>query len=261
MNSDKRRKEGWKSLVDDLQRRNRDLEDILSSLQCNSSAKAMERLHQLREGQLSSFPDEDEEGPSESSATVSNNDFEHDSGETQSLSRSRQTRPPLLSGQSHAIGGSSYDTPSFGIGCDSPNASALPPEEVTRQATSSFFSCASVYFYVIPPDACEDLIAKIYGQSTVSSKSDFCQLCAIAMVGAKYCTDVIPDSVRQRYFQLATLLLQDTVEEDPLFALRACICLSVYMVLDKMTSARVMLGRLNQWLSTSFAKLMCSYRP
>lgn len=221
----------------------------------------MERLHQLREGQLSSFPDEDEEGPSGSSATVSNNDFEHDSGETQSPSRSRQTRPPLLSGQSHATGGSSYDTPSFGIGCDSPNASALPPEEVTRQATSSFFPCASVYFYVMPPDACEDLIATIYRQSTVSSKSDFCQLCAIAAVGAKYCTDVIPDSVCQRYFQLTTLLLQDTVEEDPLAALRACICLSVYLVLDKMTSARVMLGRLNQWLSTSFAKLMCSYRP
>lgn len=85
----------------------------------------------------------------------------------------------------------------------------------------------------------------IYEQSTVSSKCDFCQLCAIAAVGAKYCTNGIPDSVCRRYFQLATLLLQDTIEDNPLAAMRVCICLSVYLVLDKMTSARAMLGRFN----------------
>lgn len=73
----------------------------------------------------------------------------------------------------------------------------MPEQEVTSQATSYFFSCADPYFYVMPSENCENLIGIIYEQSTISTKSDLCLLCAIAAVGAKYCTDRIPDWICQ----------------------------------------------------------------
>lgn len=208
----------------------------------------MERLQLLRgdQQQLPSFTDE--EDASGSSASASHHGSKHNSEESQSQGSSRQTCPPLVSWRSSETLRTRSDMSLFSIDDTSTiSASDLPPEEVTRQATSSFFPCAAAYFYVMSPDVCGDLTARVYDQSTVSSKSDFCQLCAIAAAGAKYCTDDIPDSTCRVYFQLAILLLQDTVEENPLAAMRVCVCLSVSLALDKLTSARVMLGRFIRW--------------
>lgn len=95
----------------------------------------------------------------------------------------------------------------------------------------------------MPWEACADLIGSIYNQSTISSKSNLCLVCAIAAVGGKYYTDVISDSVCQGYFELTHSLFQDTIEHDPLAAMRVSICLSVYLVLDKIASTRIMLGK------------------
>lgn len=119
----------------------------------------------------------------------------------------------------------------------------LPPESITRQAVSSFFSCGSTLLHIISQEACGKLIRKIYGQAADVTKSDVCQVCALAALGGQYCTDVISDSAKEKYFQHASLLLQDAVEEDALISMRIFICLAVYLIFIKSTSARTMTGK------------------
>ena len=119
----------------------------------------------------------------------------------------------------------------------------LPPEYMTRQAVSSFFSCGSTLFHIISQEACEELISRIYEQAADVTKSDICQVCALAAMGGQYCTDSIPDYAKEKYFQRASLLLQDALEEDALVSMRITICLAVYLILIKSTSARTMIGK------------------
>lgn len=119
----------------------------------------------------------------------------------------------------------------------------LPPEYMTRQAVSSFFSCGSTLFHIISQEACEELISRIYEQAADMTKSDICQVCALAAMGGQYCTDSIPDYAKEKYFQRASLLLQDALEEDALVSMRITICLAVYLILIKSTSARTMIGK------------------
>lgn len=48
-NDDKRKKDGWKMIIDDLQERNKALESIIESLRCQSFSEAVGRLQRLRE--------------------------------------------------------------------------------------------------------------------------------------------------------------------------------------------------------------------
>ena len=202
--SDKRKREAWKSTIVDLKRKNERLENIIGSLKCNSFAEAVERVQQLREDMPPS-PRSDASGTTES------------------------TPPPDSRRHSLAV----FDV----LYVD------LPPEYMTRQAVSSFFSCGSTLFHIISQEACEELISRIYEQAADVTKSDICQVCALAAMGGQYCTDSIPDYAKEKYFQRASLLLQDALEEDALVSMRITICLAVYLILIKSTSARTMIGK------------------
>lgn len=205
-NSDKRKREAWKSTIDNLKRKNERLEKIIGSLNCNSFAEAVERVQQLRGDTLAS-------PRSEASATTELTGHLRDDSRSHSLA-------------------------AFNVGY-----ADLPPEDITRQAVSSFFSCGSTLFHIIPQEACEKLIRRIYEQAADVTKSDVCQVCALAATGGQYCTDVVPDSAKEMYFQYASLLLQDALEEDALVSMRIFICLAIYLVLIKSTSARTMTGK------------------
>lgn len=202
--SDKRKREAWKSTIVDLKRKNERLENIIGSLKCNSFAEAVERVQQLREDMPPS-PRSDASGTTE------------------------PTPPPDSRRHSLAV----FDV----LYVD------LPPEYMTRQAVSSFFSCGSTLFHIISQEACEELISRIYEQAADVTKSDICQVCALAAMGGQYCTDSIPDYAKEKYFQRASLLLQDALEEDALVSMRITICLAVYLILIKSTSARTMIGK------------------
>lgn len=231
-NRDKRKKEGYKSIIEDLGRKNDILEDVIGSLKCNSFDEAVNRLQQLREdtspsrlggvakvGSSSSLGDEDCLGGARSSCT------NFSESKTTSLSEG----PSSVRSNHSSISVSS-------IYID------LPPEEITRHAVSSYFSCGSTLFYVMPQEAWEPLIRRIYDHAADATKGVVCQLCALAAVGSQYSTDQIPDFAKEKYFRLASLLLQEAVEEDTLISMRVCVCLAVYLVLVKSTSARTMTG-------------------
>jgi hypothetical protein len=205
-NSDKRKREAWKSTIDDLKRKNERLEKIIGSSKRNLFAEAVERVQQLRGDMLAS-------PRSKASATTELSDHLRDDSRGHSLA-------------------------AFDI-----EYVDLPPEDITRQAVSSFFSCGSTLFHIIPQEACENLIRRVYEQAADVTKSDVCQVCALAAVGGQYCTDVIPDSAKEKYFQYASLLLQDALEEDALVSMRIFICLAIYLILIKSTSARTMTGK------------------
>lgn len=120
---------------------------------------------------------------------------------------------------------------------------SLPPQFLTRRAVSAYLHFGSTMFYVMQREACEKLMRTIYEQPADMTKSDACGLCAVATVGSLYCTDELPDFAHKKYFQCASLLLQDTVEADALMGMRVSACLSVYLVLSKSTSARTMTGK------------------
>lgn len=213
-----RSKEAWKSTVDDLERKNDKLEDIIRSLKRSSFAEAIERVQQLR-GDVFPSPQSEE---LVSARSMSSSD--------KSISSSEWS-PGVLT--------KDHNSTSFDVGY----ASNLPPEDITRHAISSFFSCGSTLFYVMSQEACENLISRIYEQAADVNKGVVCLLCAVAAVGSQYCADGVPDSAREKYFQHALLLLQDAIEEDTLISMRISVCLSVYLVLIKSTSARTMTGK------------------
>lgn len=143
-----------------------------------------------------------------------------------------------LSEQPFNAPGNDYDVPSLDF-----EHNSLPPQFITRRAVSAYFICGSTLFYVMQREACEKLIQTIYEQPADMTKSDTCGLCAVAAVGSLYCTDELPDFAHKKFFQCASLLLQDTVETDALMGMRVSVCLSVYLVLGKSTSARTMTGK------------------
>lgn len=216
--SDKRRKEAWKSTINDLERKNAKLEDIIKSLKYSSFTEAIKRVQQLRED-MSPSP-------------------RHEELATAGSTNSSQDRSISLSNWSPSVPKNDHNPTSFDVGYAN-----LPPEDTTRHAMLSFFSCGSTLFHVMPQEACENLIKRTYEQAAGVTKGAVCLVCALAAVGSQYCTDGIPDTAREKYFQHASLLLPDAVEEDALISMRISVCLSVYLVLIKSTSARTMTGR------------------
>lgn len=226
--SDGRSKEAWKSIIDDLRQKSDNLEDIIGSLQCNSFPDAIQRLEQLRADRFRSPQRKDSatSGLSSGPDGAPRDDNFH------------QARSISLDEQPFEAPQNDYDMRSLDYEYNS-----LPPQFLTRRAVSAFFVCGSTLFYVMQQKACEDLMWTIYERPADMTKSDTCGLCAVAAVGGLYCTDELPDIAHKEYFQRASLLLQDTVETNPLMGMRVSACLSVYLVLGKSISARTMTGQ------------------
>lgn len=134
------------------------------------------------------------------------------------------------------------ETPSTVAESLGPECNNLPPQTLTRLAVSTFYSCGSTLFYVMSQEVCDKLIRRVYEHPGDVNKSETCGLCALAAVGSQYSGGEIPESANKIYFEYATSWLQDTVEEDTLMGMRASICLSMYLILVKSTSARKMIG-------------------
>ncbi|RDW90850.1 uncharacterized protein DSM5745_02625 [Aspergillus mulundensis] len=223
-NSDKRKKETWKAAISNLEQKNRRLEAIVRSLRCNSLDKAVETLRQLRENghelDHAATP-----RPSVGSDTGSS-----DQSPTQSPSP-RPKRPVAHMQRSRSSITIDHD-PTVSVG-----PFGLPPREITRRAVSSFFSCGGTLFYIMPREDCESMIETTYDRPEDATRSVVGQICAVAVVGSHYCTDDIPASAKEKYFDLASSLLHDDVEDD-LSIMRVHACLSIYLILLKSTTAR-----------------------
>ncbi|KAJ0419778.1 hypothetical protein BJY00DRAFT_285515 [Aspergillus carlsbadensis] len=115
----------------------------------------------------------------------------------------------------------------------------LPCENMTRHAVNAFLGCGWALFHVMSQDLADELIQKIYRRDPDVTRSDLCQLCALAAVGSQYCTNEIPAFAKENYYQHAFNLLEE-LENDHLVQMRVFACLSVYLIMLKSTSARTM---------------------
>lgn len=240
-----RRKEAWKSRLDDLQLRNDELENIVGSLQCNSFPEAIQRLQQLRADRFRSpkhkeFVDIGSGGrPDNASDSAStDNDSRDNLPATLPSTNLPQAGSISLSEQNFDTLVDDYEERSSDFERDS-----LPPQSLTRRAVYAFFVCGSTLFYIMQRETCEKLIRDIYERPGDTSKVNVCGICAVAAVGSLYFTDELPGFAHKKYFQYASSLLQETVEIDVLVGMRVSACLSVYLVLDKSSSARTMTGK------------------
>ena len=226
--SDKRKKDTWKSAINELEEKNERLEAIIKSLKCDSFDDAVDKLRYLRENQ---HQDAASSGVDETSSHTAS----YTRSPAQSSSRSSATRATLAKERP----GLSPRTDSSATPFDVDDLD-LPPEHVTRHAVATFFACGSTLFYIMPQEDSKGLVDAVYERAPGVTKSMVCQLCAMAAVGSYYCTDEIPAAAVQCYFQQASSLLQDVALEDDLGTMRVFACLSVYLILLKGTSAKAM---------------------
>lgn len=238
VNTDRRRTGAWKDIVEGLQKRNERLERIIESLTCNSNPEAIIRLKQLREDRslLSQDMGLLMQEPSDGSS-----DNDHLTTPTAVL----PSQPSFLADH-HLPSKSSSDAGSHGRSASVFNIdhNDLPPEHLTRRAVSTFVSCTENWLYITSSEACERLVRNVYYPVADAPQSpQICELSAIASVGSQYSTDGIQDSLKQNYFNNAYTRLIDVVEGDTITSLRVFVCLSLYLNIDKSTSARAMIGK------------------
>ncbi|KAL3460109.1 hypothetical protein BJX64DRAFT_263707 [Aspergillus heterothallicus] len=222
---DKRKTETWRSAIAELELKNRQLEEIIQSLKCNSVPQAIERLQQLRGDVFT---------PSERHLqALSSGSSEHSTHEVTAAGTSSLILPtPSSRSSTSRTVSSEVVTVDLGY-------AKLPTEEMTCHAVSAFMLCGSTLFHVMSKERSDDLIDRVYREQPGVTKNDICQLCALAAVGSQYCTTEIPAFAKENYYQQACALLED-LDDDDLVAMRVFTCLSVYLILLKSTSAKTM---------------------
>lgn len=210
---DKRSKESWKSIIDDLQQRSDKLENIIGSLRCNSFPEAIQRLQQLRADRFRSpqrkgfaITGSDSGFSSGSNSAYRDDDCSHNLSPTPPSTNLSQARSISLSEQPFNTPGNDCNVRSSDFDYNS-----LPPQFLTRRAVSAYLHFGSTMFYVMQREACEKLMRTIYEQPADMTKSDACGLCAVATVGSLYCTDVARCEIRTK----RTALLRISVPSYP----------------------------------------------
>ncbi|KAI9373473.1 hypothetical protein BJX61DRAFT_533139 [Aspergillus egyptiacus] len=232
-NTDKRKTETWKLTIEDLQRKNAQLEAVLETLKCNSFPDAVERLKEIREGVLPS-PQHEDVSTSWSDESP-NNGVPHRPSPLNILNAGIDA---LLQPSTPAVV-SDRETPLFNLGY-----LELPPEDITQEALSSYFACGSVMFHVMPREDAESLFKRVYAGSAAATKSDVCLLCAVAA---------------EVFFHRASSLLRQEVVEDDLTGMRVFACLAVYLVLLKSTLARTLTEWTRVLRTLAFTECWLSY--
>ena len=237
--ADKRRSTAWETEIIALKRRNARLEKFLGNLKANNETEALQTLNRIRSDGYG--PQDDDsilDSEPEDSTPAAESSFHSMSDTLLDSSRSPNSVPPPGQQQHQQQGQQQQPQPDL----SQVDIECLPHEHWTRRAVAAFFTCAATLFYVTTRDASEEMINKIYYNRESVKKSDICEICAIAAIGSQYDSDQIPDDVKEIFFNFALLLLNDTVEEDGKKGMRAIICLSMFSVMSKSTSSRLLIG-------------------
>ncbi|KAI0425780.1 hypothetical protein F5Y09DRAFT_334682 [Xylaria sp. FL1042] len=99
----------------------------------------------------------------------------------------------------------------------------IPNVAVTQRAVEGFFSCSGKLFHVE------------VGSETEGRKADLGSLMAVAAVGSQYANVVIEDRVRETFYNVAKLRLEDVITQRPLESIKVCTLLCMYNVFGKAT--------------------------
>ena len=88
----------------------------------------------------------------------------------------------------------------------------------------------------------DDIVDQIYRPQESIDNATLCELCAFTAVGSRYYADEFEVSVTEALYHTAKLYVEDCIESNFLWGMRATLCVSMYSLLTKPTSARLSLG-------------------
>jgi hypothetical protein len=90
----------------------------------------------------------------------------------------------------------------------------------------------------------DDILDRVYRPQESIDNATLCELCAFSAVGSRYYAEEFEISVMEALYHTAKHYVEDCIESNFLRGMRVILCVSMYSVLTKPTSARVSLGTL-----------------
>ena len=214
-----------------MQSRNRELESVVARIRLGSSDEVAAEIQRLRDP-LAFLPDEDEK--------IDLPPHTPQSGQMpldiaiEILGREgdapAQNRSPEQTG-------SSWVPETFHEG-------KLPREHDVRLAFSAFESPDTRLFFIMTPIESDEMVRRVYsaGQHMIS-KTDVCLLCAFAAFGSHFVSNnQTLERSKQSLFHTASMLVDESSEEDSVQCLRALLCLAMFTLIETRSSVRVTLA-------------------
>ena len=120
----------------------------------------------------------------------------------------------------------------------------IPDIQDSERAIHAFFASSAKLFHAFSHDQATQLVHSVYrqemGDRTGASVSE---LCSIAAVGCMYSSDEIQDELRDAFYTVAKLYLEESLDADLFRGLKVCTLLAHYNVLDKSTVALSYVGQ------------------
>lgn len=131
----------------------------------------------------------------------------------------------------------------------------LPAEEAVHAAIATLGDSTADMFFIMTIQESEKLLVQVYRKAkTEITQADICLVCAFCALGSHFTSDPVAEDKKKALFKTAWMLIDDCFEIDGVQSLRAFLCLALFTLLDKRSSARLMLTsglQIAQGLETS----------
>ena len=129
----------------------------------------------------------------------------------------------------------------------------IPSTQDSEKAVDAFFASSAKLFHVFSRDQAAELLQNVYHQELRDrTGASLCELCSIAAVGCMYSSDRIHDDLRETFYTVARLYLEESVDTDLFRGLKVCTLLAHYNVLDKSTVALSYVGQSSLFVRSSY---------
>lgn len=121
----------------------------------------------------------------------------------------------------------------------------VPSASMSEKAISAFFTCSGKLFHVFTREQSVQVFNAVYQNGTEkASNASMCKMCAIAAVGSQYSHDEFLPELRDTFYDNAKSFLEDCIDVEPLQAVKVCVLLAMYNIMDKSTVALSYISKL-----------------
>ena len=122
-------------------------------------------------------------------------------------------------------------------------SNGLPDEQIAIYAVDGFFRCAGTLFFIKTQQETQHLLHQVYHDDNVPV-GDMSELCAIAAVGGHYDAERVSQEARAVFFYRASTILNGLAPLELAQGVRVFISLCMNCIMDKNTTARMLISKL-----------------
>lgn len=128
----------------------------------------------------------------------------------------------------------------------------IPCENRLRDAIDAFFSYSGKLLYVVTREQSDACLNEVF-HNTSDNRSEsirlaICEVCSIATIGSHYMSDPLGAEFEDSTFLIASSLLEDTIEEHPLRAVRCFALIAMSRMMTKGRAALAYVGKLSPYM-------------